>query len=56
MKAIAAAFLLLPFTAAVLAGTAEQFLGVRDLPMWLVYPFYWGAVGMVTPFINDSRP
>ena len=43
-------------TAAVLAGTAEQFLGLRDLPMWLVYPFYWGAVGMVTPFINDSRP
>ncbi|HEY0028784.1 MAG TPA: hypothetical protein VGC35_13035 [Allosphingosinicella sp.] len=43
-------------TAAVFAGVAEQFLGLRDLPMWLVYPFYWGAFGMVTPFINDTRP
>jgi hypothetical protein len=43
-------------TAAVLAGVAEQFLGLRDLPMWLVYPFYWGAFGTVTPFINHTRP
>jgi hypothetical protein len=43
-------------TAAVLAGTAEQFLGVGDLPMWIVYPFYWGAFGIVTPFISDTRP
>jgi hypothetical protein len=46
----------LTVTVAVLAGTAEQFLGLRDLPMWLVYPFYWGAFGMVTPFISDTRP
>ena len=43
-------------TIAVLVGTAEQFLGLRDLPMWLVYPFFWGAFGMVTPFITDTRP
>ena len=46
----------LTITAAVLVGTAEQFLGLRDLPMWLVYPFFWGAFGMVTPFISDTRP
>jgi hypothetical protein len=46
----------LTVTVAVLAGTAEQFLGLRDLPMWLVYPLYWGAFGIVTPFISDTRP
>ena len=46
----------LTVTLAVLAGTAEQFLGLGDLPMWLVYPLYWGAFGIVTPFIRDTRP
>ncbi|HEX8526782.1 hypothetical protein [Allosphingosinicella sp.] len=46
----------LTITAAVFWGTAEQFLGVRNLPMWLVYPFFWGAFGMVTPLIRDTRP
>lgn len=41
---------------AVLAGLAEQFLGLRHLPMWLVYPLFWGAFGMVTPFIGTSKP
>lgn len=45
----------LTVTIAVLVGTAEQFLGLRDLPMWLVYPLYWGAFGVVTPFISDTR-
>jgi hypothetical protein len=43
-------------TVAVFAGTAEQFLGAPALPMWMVYPFFWGAFGMVTPFIRDTRP
>jgi hypothetical protein len=46
----------LTFTIAVLVGLAEQFLGLRDLPMWLVYPLFWGALGMVTPFVGSSRP
>ena len=46
----------LTITLAVLAGLAEQFLGLRHLPMWLVYPLFWGAFGMVTPFIRSSRP
>ncbi|MEA3011060.1 MAG: hypothetical protein QOJ91_2752 [Sphingomonadales bacterium] len=41
---------------AVLAGLAEQFLGLSHLPMWLVYPLFWGAFGMVTPFIGTSKP
>jgi hypothetical protein len=43
-------------TAAVLAGVSQQFLGLPQLPMWLVYPFFWGAFGMVTPFISDTKP
>ena len=46
----------LTVTVAVLAGLAEQFLGAGNLPMWLVYPFYWGAFGIVTPFIGDTKP
>jgi hypothetical protein len=46
----------LTLTIAVLVGLAEQFLGLRPLPMWLVYPLFWGALGMVTPFIGSSRP
>src|SRR5688500_14525375 len=43
-------------TAAVLWGLAEQFLGAPALPMWVVYPLFWGMFGAVTPFIRDSRP
>ena len=43
-------------TAAVFAGLAGQFLGLPPLPMWLAYPFFWGAFGMVTPLIGSSRP
>lgn len=41
-------------TVAVIWGLAQQFLDVRPVPMWTVYPFFWGAFGMVTPFIRDS--
>jgi hypothetical protein len=46
----------LTVTIAVLAGLAGQFLGLPTLPMWLVYPFFWGAFGIVTPFVGSSRP
>ena len=43
-------------TLAVLAGLTEQVLGTRNLPMWVVYPLFWGLFGVVTPFIRDTRP
>lgn len=46
----------LTITVAVLSGVIEQFLGAPALPMWLVYPLFWGAFGVVTPFIRSSRP
>ncbi len=42
-------------TAAVLWGLAQQFLAVRTVPLWVVYPLFWGAFGLVTPFIRSSR-
>jgi len=52
-RAIAAAGLTV--SVAVLWGLGMQFLGWRAVPMWVVYPFFWGAFGMVTPFIRDSH-
>ena len=46
----------LTVTLAVLVGLAEQFLGLRHWPMWLVYPLFWGAFGIVTPFVATSKP
>lgn len=43
-------------TAAVLWGLAQQFLPVPSVPMWVVYPLFWGAFGMVTPLIRSSLP
>ena len=43
-------------SAAVLWGLAQQFLDVPALPMWILYPFFWGAFGLVTPFIRNSLP
>jgi hypothetical protein len=46
----------LTITLAVLAGLAEQFLAMPTVPMWFVYPLFWGMFGIVTPFIRDTRP
>lgn len=42
-------------TVAVLWGLMEQFLGVPDVPMWVIYPFFWGAFGIVTPFVRSTH-
>jgi hypothetical protein len=45
----------LTIAAAVLCGLGQQFLSFPPAPMWVVYPFFWGAFGMVTPLIRDSH-
>ncbi len=45
----------LTITAAVLWGLVQQFLTVPTVPLWVAYPFFWGAFGLVTPFIRTSR-
>ena len=46
----------LTITAAVLYGLAQQFLGAPSMPMWILYPLFWGLFGVVTPFVQDTRP
>lgn len=41
---------------AVLWGLAEQFLAVPEVPIWVVYPLFWGTFGIVTPFVRSSLP
>jgi hypothetical protein len=41
--------------AAVLWGLVQQFLAVPTVPLWVVYPLFWGAFGMVSPFIRSSQ-
>jgi hypothetical protein len=45
----------LTVTLAVAWSMAEEFLDLPHAPAWLLYPFFWGAFGIVTPFIQDSR-
>lgn len=42
-------------TAAVFWGLGQQFLRLPEVPMWVLYPFFWGAFGIVTPFIRSSH-
>ena len=53
-RVIAAAGLTL--TLAVFWGLAQQFIAVPHVPLWALYPLFWGAFGLVTPLIRTSRP
>jgi hypothetical protein len=34
------------------AWSLGEVLGLPHLPAWLLYPLFWGAFGVVTPFIQ----
>jgi len=36
-------------------GFLETYAEAPHLPGWLVYPAFWGAFGLVSPFIRTSR-
>jgi putative oxidoreductase len=36
-------------------GFGENFAGAPHLPGWLIYPLFWGAFGLVSPFIRSSN-
>ena len=46
----------LTITLAVLAGLSHQFLDMPTVPMWFVYPLFWGMFGVATPFIRHTLP
>jgi hypothetical protein len=45
----------LAMAAATFWGFGETFAGAPHLPAWLIYPLFWGAFGVVSPFIRDSN-
>ncbi len=36
-------------------GFLDTFAHAAHLPGWLIYPLFWGAFGLVTPFIRTSH-
>lgn len=36
-------------------GFLELYAGVPDFPLYLIFAAFWGAYGLVTPFIKSSR-
>ena len=40
---------------AVFWGFGESFAGAPHLPAWLIYPLFWAAYGVVSPFIRASN-
>jgi hypothetical protein len=40
---------------AVFWGFGESFADAPHLPAWLIYPLFWAAYGVVSPFIRASN-
>lgn len=36
-------------------GFLESYAGVSHAPGWLIYPLFWAAFGLVSPFTRSSR-
>ena len=36
-------------------GARQNFAGAPHLPAWLIYPLFWAAYGVVSPFIRASN-
>lgn len=36
-------------------GFGETFAGAPHLPAWLIYPLFWAAFGLVSPFVRSSN-
>lgn len=36
-------------------GFAESYAGAPHAPGWLIYPLFWAAFGVVSPFVRTSR-
>ena len=45
----------LAMAAATFWGFGETFAGAPHLPAWLIYPLFWAAFGLVSPFIRSSN-
>lgn len=36
-------------------GLLESYAGVAHAPGWLIYPLFWAAFGVISPFVRTSR-
>jgi hypothetical protein len=45
---------LLAFSAATIYGFLESFAAAPHVPMWMVYPMFWAAFGLVSPFLRTT--
>ncbi|MBD7941193.1 hypothetical protein [Brevundimonas guildfordensis] len=45
----------LAMAAATFWGFGESFAGAPHLPAWLIYPLFWAAFGLVSPFVRSSN-
>ena len=36
-------------------GFGETFAEAPHIPAWMIYPLFWAAFGIVSPFIRDSN-
>lgn len=36
-------------------GFGETFAGAPHLPAWLIYPLFWAAFGVISPFVRSSN-
>lgn len=45
---------LLTFSAATIYGFLETFAAAPHAPLWMVYPLFWAAFGLVSPFLRTT--
>lgn len=45
---------LLAFGGATIYGFLETFAEAPHMPMWVIYPGFWGAFGLVSPFVRTT--
>lgn len=43
-------------TLAVAFAPLQGLLSLPQLPVWLIYPLFWGMLGVLSSFDRDSRP
>lgn len=42
------------FAVATAWGFAESYAGAPHIPAWMIYPLFWAAFGLVTPFVRTT--
>lgn len=47
---------LLVFSGATIYGFLETYAGAPHPPLWLLYPAFWATFGLVSPFLQTTRP